>query len=161
MARAEAVYQQERIQQPQETADKNYQAAKLENSYAGLIGKTIEPAIQPLGFDWRIGIALVTSFAAREVFVGTMATLYSVGEDDKGMTLSDKMRAAKRKDGTVLFSLAAGISLMIFYVFAMQCMSTLAITRRETKTWKWPAIQFVYMTSLAYLMSFIAYQLLK
>ena len=126
-----------------------------------MIGKTIEPAIQPLGFDWRIGIALVTSFAAREVFVGTMATLYSVGEDDKGLTLSDKMRAAKRKDGTVLFSLAAGISLMIFYVFAMQCMSTLAITRRETKTWKWPVIQFVYMTSLAYLMSFIAYQLLK
>jgi ferrous iron transport protein B len=161
MARAEAIYQQESIQQPQETADKNYQAAKLENSYAGLIGKTIEPAIRPLGFDWRIGIALVTSFAAREVFVGTMATLYSVGEDDKGMTLSDKMRAAKRKDGTVLFSLAAGISLMIFYVFAMQCMSTLAITRRETKTWKWPVIQFVYMTSLAYLMSFIAYQLLK
>jgi ferrous iron transport protein B len=90
-----------------------------------------------------------------------MATLYSVGEDDKGLLLSDKMRAAKRKDGSVLFSLATGISLMIFYVFAMQCMSTLAITRRETKTWKWPAIQFVYMTSLAYLMSFIAYQLLK
>jgi ferrous iron transport protein B len=134
---------------------------ELENSYAGILGKAIEPAIQPLGFDWRIGIALITSFAAREVFVGTMATLYSVGEDDKGLLLSDKMRAAKREDGTVLFSLATGISLMIFYVFAMQCMSTLAITRRETKTWKWPAIQFVYMTSLAYVMSFIAYQLLK
>ena len=138
-----------------------YKTTKLENSYAGILGKAIEPAIRPLGFDWRIGIALITSFAAREVFVGTMATLYSVGEDDKGLVLSDKMRAAKREDGTVLFSLATGISLMIFYVFAMQCMSTLAITRRETKTWKWPAIQFVYMTSLAYLMSFIAYQLLK
>ncbi len=139
----------------------SYKQTTLENSYAGIIGKAIEPAIKPLGFDWRIGIALVTSFAAREVFVGTMATLYSVGEDDKGLLLSDKMRAAKREDGTILFSLATGISLMIFYVFAMQCMSTLAITRRETKTWKWPAIQFVYMTSLAYLMSFIAYQLLK
>jgi ferrous iron transport protein B len=144
-----------------EQVEKNYHASKLENSYAGLIGKTIEPVIEPLGFDWRIGIALVTSFAAREVFVGTMATLYSVGENDKGLLLSEKMRLAKRKDGSVLFSLATGISLMIFYVFAMQCMSTLAITRRETKSWKWPAIQFVYMTSLAYLMSFIAYQLLK
>jgi ferrous iron transport protein B len=107
-----------------EEVEKKYHAAKLENSYAGIIGKAIEPAIEPLGFDWRIGIALVTSFAAREVFVGTMATLYSVGENDKGLLLSDKMRAAKRKDGSALFSLAAGISLMIFYVFAMQCMST-------------------------------------
>jgi len=162
MAEAEAQYQKEKTETTQAgNADKNYQAAKLENSYAGLIGKTMEPAIEPLGFDWRIGIALVTSFAAREVFVGTMATLYSVGEDDKGLLLSDKMRAAKRKDGTLLFSLATGISLMIFYVFAMQCMSTLAVTRRETKTWKWPIVQFVYMTSIAYLMSFIAFQLLK
>lgn len=144
-----------------EDVENNYKTTQLENSYAGILGKAIEPAIEPLGFDWRIGIALITSFAAREVFVGTMATLYSVGEDDQGLVLSEKMRAAKRKDGSVLFSLATGISLMIFYVFAMQCMSTLAITRRETKTWKWPAIQFVYMTSLAYLMSFIAYQLLK
>jgi ferrous iron transport protein B len=138
-----------------------YKTTELENSYAGILGKAIEPVIKPLGFDWRIGIALITSFAAREVFVGTMATLYSVGEDDKGLVLSDKMRAAKREDGTTLFTLETGISLMIFYVFAMQCMSTLAITRRESKTWKWPAIQFVYMTSLAYVMSFIAYQLLK
>lgn len=163
MARVEVQYQKEQIKKllPVDEINKRYQSAKLENSYAGLIGKTIEPAIEPLGFDWRIGIALVTSFAAREVFVGTMATLYSVGEDDKGLLLSDKMRAAKRKDGSILFSLATGISLMIFYVFAMQCMSTLAITRRETKTWKWPIIQFVYMTSIAYVMSFIAYQLLK
>jgi ferrous iron transport protein B len=135
--------------------------AKLENSYAGILGRAIEPAIQPLGYDWRIGIALITSFAAREVFVGTMATLYSVGEDDQGMLLRDKLRSAKKEDGTPLFTLATGISLMLFYLFAMQCMSTLAITRRETKTWKWPVIQFTYMTTIAYIMSFIAYQLLK
>ena len=135
--------------------------AKLENSYAGILGRSIEPAIQPLGYDWRIGIALITSFAAREVFVGTMATLYSVGEDDQGLLLRDKLRSAKKEDGTPLFTLATGISLMLFYLFAMQCMSTLAITRRETKTWKWPVIQFVYMTGIAYIMSFIAYQLLK
>jgi len=135
--------------------------AKLENSYAGILGRSIEPAIQPLGYDWRIGIALITSFAAREVFVGTMATLYSVGEDDQGLLLRDKLRSAKKEDGTPLFTLAMGISLMLFYLFAMQCMSTLAITRRETKTWKWPVIQFVYMTGIAYIMSFIAYQLLK
>ena len=135
--------------------------AKLENSYAGILGRSIEPAIQPLGYDWRIGIALITSFAAREVFVGTMATLYSVGEDDQGLLLRDKLHAAKKEDGTPLFTLATGISLMLFYLFAMQCMSTLAITRRETKSWKWPVIQFAYMTAIAYIMSFIAYQLLK
>lgn len=140
---------------------RDYAAAKLENSYAGILGKSIEPAIAPLGYDWRIGIALITSFAAREVFVGTMATLYSVGEDDEGLLLRDKMKAARRKDGSVVFTLAAGVSLMVFYVFAMQCMSTLAITRRETKSWKWPVIQFVYMTAIAYFMSFLAYQLLK
>jgi ferrous iron transport protein B len=138
-----------------------YAAAKLENSYAGLLGKTIEPAIKPLGFDWKIGIAIICSFAAREVFVGTMATLYSVGEDDEGLLLRDKMRAAKKEDGTPMFTLATGVSLMIFYVFAMQCMSTLAITKRETKTWKWPVIQFTYMTAIAYIMSLIVYQLLK
>ncbi|SHF53149.1 ferrous iron transport protein B [Flavisolibacter ginsengisoli] len=135
--------------------------AKLENSYAGILGKSIEPGIKPLGYDWRIGIALITSFAAREVFVGTMATLYSVGEDEQGMLLRDKLRAAKKEDGTPLFTMATGISLMLFYLFAMQCMSTLAITRRETKSWKWPIIQFTYMTTIAYVMSFIAYQLLK
>lgn len=138
-----------------------YSAAKLQNSYAGILGKSIEPGIEPLGYDWRIGIALITSFAAREVFVGTMATLYSVGEGDEGMLLRDKLHAAKKKDGTPLFSLATGISLMLFYLFAMQCMSTLAIVKRETKSWKWPVIQFVYMTAIAYLMSLIAYQVLK
>lgn len=135
--------------------------ARLENSYAGILGRAIEPAIKPLGYDWRIGIALITSFAAREVFVGTMATLYSVGEDDQGLLLRDKLHAAKKENGTPLFTLATGISLMLFYLFAMQCMSTLAITRRETKSWKWPVIQFTYMTTIAYIMSLIAYQLLK
>lgn len=159
----EAQYQQARIvnSEKADEVEKNYHSARLENSYAGVLGKTIEPVIKPLGFDWRIGISLVTSFAAREVFVGTMATLYSVGDDEEGLLLRDKMKAARRPDGTPLFTLAAGISLMIFYVFAMQCMSTLAVTRRETKTWKWPVIQFFYMTGLAYLMSFLAYQLLK
>jgi ferrous iron transport protein B len=139
----------------------DYAAAKLQNSYAGLLGQAIEPAIKPLGFDWKIGIAIITSFAAREVFVGTMATLYSVGEDDEGLLLRDKMRAAKKEDGTPMFTLATGVSLMIFYVFAMQCMSTLAITKRETKTWKWPVIQLTYMTAIAYLASLVVYQLLK
>ena len=142
--------------------NKTIYAARLENSYAGILGKAIEPVIVPLGYDWRIGIALITSFAAREVFVGTMATLYSVGEGDQNsLKLQDKMKAAKRADGTPLYTLATGISLMIFYLFAMQCMSTLAVVRRETRSWKWPMIQLVYMTGLAYIMSFIAYQLLK
>lgn len=138
-----------------------WNSERLQNSYAGILGKSIEPAIRPLGFDWRIGIALITSFAAREVFVGTMATLFSVGENDEGMLLRDKLHAANKKDGTPLFTLATGISLMLFYLFAMQCMSTLAIVKRETGTWKWPVIQFVYMTALAYVMCLIAYQFLK
>lgn len=140
----------------------NYKSELLENSYAGLLGKSIEPAITPLGFDWKIGIALITSFAAREVFVGTMATLYSVGDDDKGsLLLKEKMRAAKRPDGTPVFNLATGLSLMIFYVFAMQCMSTLAVVKRETRGWKWPIIQFIYMTGLAYLMSLLCYSIFR
>jgi ferrous iron transport protein B len=163
MSRVEEKYKSEIVKNPSvaDSLHVVYNTAKLENSYAGILGKSIEPAIQPLGYDWRIGIALITSFAAREVFVGTMATLYSVGEDDEGLLLRDKLRAAKKEDGSPLFTLATGVSLMIFYLFAMQCMSTLAITRRETKTWKWPVIQFVYMTTIAYIMSFIAYQLLK
>lgn len=138
-----------------------YGNAKLENSYVGLMGRAIEPAIQPLGYDWKIGIALVTSFAAREVFVGTMATLYSVGDDQNEGPLKEKMRAAVRSDGTPVYSLATGVSLMLFYVFAMQCMSTLAIVKRETRSWKWPIIQLLYMTGLAYVFSLVAYQLLK
>lgn len=145
-----------------EQLNKEYHAARLENSYAGILGKAIEPAITPLGYDWKIGIALITSFAAREVFVGTMATLYSVGEqDENSLLLRDKMKTAKTADGRPVYTLASGLSLMIFYVFAMQCMSTLAVVKRETRSWKWPLIQLIYMTGLAYLMSLIVYQLLK
>ncbi len=143
--------------------EKQKKAALLENSFAGILGKAIEPAIRPLGYDWKIGIALITSFAAREVFVGTMATLYSVGDDtgDNDSTLREKMNAAVKPDGSKVYTLATGLSLMIFYVFAMQCMSTLAVVKRETRSWKWPAIQLVYMTALAYLLSFTAYCLFK
>ncbi|MBZ5857439.1 ferrous iron transport protein B [Flavihumibacter profundi] len=136
-------------------------AAKLANSYAGIIGKSMEPVIAPLGYDWKIGIALVTSFAAREVFVGTMATLYSVGDndDDSGMLLREKMHQAKKADGTAVYTLATGLSLMVFYVLAMQCMSTLAVVKRETRSWKWPVIQLLYMTTLAYLMSLLVYKI--
>jgi ferrous iron transport protein B len=135
----------------------------LENSYAGVLGKSIEPAISPLGYDWKIGIALITSFAAREVFVGTMATLYSVGEDkdENNTTLRQKMAAAVRPDGTKVYNLATGLSLLVFYVLAMQCMSTLAVVKRETKSWKWPVIQLFYMTGLAYIFSFAVYHLFK
>jgi len=131
----------------------------LENSYAGIAGRTIEPILKPLGYDWKIGIALITSFAAREVFVGTMATLYSVGDqdDDSNQTLRDKLNAAIRPDGSKVYTLATGVSLMIFYVFAMQCMSTLAIVKKETGTWKWPIIQLFYMTALAYVLSWVAF----
>lgn len=141
--------------------ENDYANAKLENSYVGIAGKAIEPVVQPLGYDWKIGIALITSFAAREVFVGTMATLYSVGDEENEGPLKEKMRAATRPDGSPVYSVATGVSLMLFYVFAMQCMSTLAIVKRETRTWKWPLIQLVYMTGLAYVMSWIAYQLLS
>lgn len=166
-SRQEAVKQQYEMQLQQhpeqkETLSKAYHAQKLENSFAGILGKSIEPAISPLGYDWKIGIALVTSFAAREVFVGTMATLYSV-EDNKSstLTLRQKMNAAVKEDGSKVYDLAGGISLMIFYLLAMQCMSTLAVVKRETGSWKWPVIQLIYMTGLAYLVSLIVYQLLK
>ena len=142
---------------------KEKSAAHLESSYAGILGKTIEPAIRPLGYDWKIGIALITSFAAREVFIGTMATLYSVegGKNANVQTLRQRMASATREDGAKVYTLATGVSLMIFYAFAMQCMSTLAVVKRETRSWKWPMIQLIYMTSLAYVMSLLAFQLLK
>ncbi len=135
----------------------------LETSYAGILGKAIEPVIRPLGYDWKIGIALITSFAAREVFVGTMATLYSVGNDadENSETLRQKMSAATWPNGAKVYTLAAGLSLLVFYALAMQCMSTLAVVKRETKTWKWPIIMLVYMTGLAYIMSFITFHLFK
>jgi len=134
---------------------------KLENSYIGKIGKTIEPAIRPLGYDWKIGIAVVTSFAAREVFVGTLATIYSVGNNNDDSTIKSKMQADVRADGTKIFNFATGISLLLFYAFAMQCASTLAITKKETNTWKWPIIQLVFMSGFAYITALLAYQILK
>ena len=138
-------------------------SAKLENSYAGVLGHVIEPVIRPLGFDWKIGIALITSFAAREVFVGTMATIYSVnGSAEKMESVYEKMHEAKNpQTGQPVFTLAVAFSLMMFYAFAMQCASTVAVVYRETKNWRWPAIQFAYMTVLAYAASFITYNLLK
>lgn len=138
--------------------NKQWAAEKLQHSYAGHLGKSIEPLIAPLGYDWKIGIALITSFAAREVFVGTMATLYSVEETDDS-SLREKMAAATHADGTKVYTLPAAFSLLIFYMLAMQCMSTLAIVKRETRSWKWPVIQLSYMTVLAYGMSWIVYQL--
>lgn len=144
-----------------ETAAADLLAAKqIEASFAGHLGKFIEPAIKPLGFDWKIGIALITSFAAREVFVGTMATIYSIGSVEDEYSVRDQM--AKERDpetGALVYSMATSLSLLIFYVFAMQCMSTLAVVRRETKSWKWPLIQFTFMTALAYFGSLLVYQL--
>jgi ferrous iron transport protein B len=136
---------------------------KLENSYAGVFGHVIEPVIKPLGFDWKIGIALISSFAAREVFVGTMATIYSVeGDADKLESVQQKMHSATNPDtGKPVFTLAVAFSLMMFYAFAMQCASTVAVVYRETKDWRWPAAQFAYMTALAYTASFIVYHFLK
>jgi ferrous iron transport protein B len=135
---------------------------QIEASYAGHIGKFLEPAIEPLGFDWKIGIALVTSFAAREVFVGTMATIYSIGSQEDEFSIRERMaQEVNPKTGEKVYNQATSWSLLLFYVFAMQCMSTLAVVKRETNSWKWPAIQFFFMTGLAYLASFVAYQVLS
>jgi ferrous iron transport protein B len=161
---------EQKYQQPQYAKQLNpddlkraINSEKLENSYAGVLGHVIEPVIRPLGFDWKIGIALITSFAAREVFVGTMATIYSVdGNADKIESVQKKMASAKNaQTGQPVFSLAVAFSLMMFYAFAMQCASTVAVVYRETKNWRWPAIQFAYMTVLAYAASLLAYNLLK
>ena len=134
---------------------------KLENSYMGYLGKAITPIVAPLGYDWKIGIAVLTSFAAREVFVGTLATIYAVGTDEVD-TIQNRMAAETnpRTKGK-LFNLASGVSLMLFYAFAMQCMSTLAVVKRETNSWYWPSIQFTFMSGMAYLVALIAYQILK
>lgn len=133
---------------------------KLEHSYIGQAGKAFEPVVKPLGYDWKIGIAVLTSFAAREVFVGTLATIYSVGSDEEE-TIKNRMAAELDEDGEPLFNLASGISLMLFYAFAMQCMSTLAIVKRETNSWKWPMIQLGFMSVFAYIIALIAYQILS
>ena len=134
-------------------------AFKLEHSFIGLLGKSIEPAIAPLGFDWKIGIALISSFAAREVFVGTLATIYSVGSDGEE-TIKNRMAAERKPNGKPLFDLPTGVSLMLFYAFALQCMSTLAIVKKETNSWRWPMIQLFSMTAIAYLSALIVYQIL-
>lgn len=162
-AEVQAIAQAQQQQLSPEQQDNFVASAKLESSYIGHFGRFIEPAIRPLGYDWKIGIALITSFAAREVFIGTMATIYSIGSDaDNEDTIKHRMQAELNPaTGQPMYTPALAFSLLIFYVFAMQCMSTIAIVYRETKGWKWPAIQFVYMTSLAYLGSFLVYNFFK
>ena len=134
-------------------------AFKLENSFAGIFGKTLEPAIKPLGYDWKIGIALVTSFAAREVFVGTMATIYSIGSEEES-TIKSRMKAEINPNtGGPMYTPAVALSLLVFYAFAMQCMSTMAIVKKETNSWKWPMLQLFYMTGLAYICSFLVFNI--
>ncbi len=145
-----------------DSINRQYASEKIEASYAGIMGKKIEPIIKPLGFDWKIGIGLITSFAAREVFVGTMATIYSANQEGDGLSIRERISLEKNLEtGLPRYSIAVCVSLLLFYAFAMQCMSTLAVTYRETKTIKWPVIQFAYLTALAYFASFIAFNLLK
>ena len=140
--------------------DYEIQSYRLENSYIGYAGKILEPILNPLGFDWKIGIAIITSFAAREVFVGTLATIFSVGSENVD-TIKEKMSYQRKQNGQLLFNLPTGVSLMVFYAFALQCMSTIAIVKKETNSWKWPAIQFTFMTIIAYISALIVYQTLS
>ena len=159
---AAEIVSQEYALEPLEASELENKIAsfRLENSYIGILGKMVEPLIRPLGYDWKIGIALISSFAAREVFVGTLATIYSV-ESDTEETIKKRMAGEIRNDGTALFNLPTGISLMLFYAFAMQCMSTLAIVKKETNSWKWPTTQLFSMSIIAYIVALIAYQTLK
>ena len=158
---AEEIVRQEQAQYQltEEALSTKIASHKLEHSFIGILGKTIEPAIAPLGFDWKIGIALISSFAAREVFVGTLATIYSVGNDQEE-TIKNRMAAERKPNGEALFDLPTGVSLMLFYAFALQCMSTLAIVKKETNSWKWPMIQLFSMTVIAYLFALTVYQIL-
>jgi ferrous iron transport protein B len=163
-ARETVVQQSQNLRLTEEGLENRISAYKLEHSYAGIIGKAIEPAIRPLGFDWKIGIALITSFAAREVFVGTMSTIYSIGNvsEDDSETIKSRMQAEINPDtGGPRFTPAVGFSLLVFYTFAMQCMSTIAVVYRETNGWKWPAIQLAYMTALAYFSAMAVYQFMS
>ncbi len=158
-ARQTALEQAQSRQLDEQDTQNLIAAKEIEASYAGLLGKSMEPLIKPLGYDWKIGIALITSFAAREVFVSTMSTIYSIGSDAEPMRLKDRMAQDINPDtGQPTYGLATAVSLLLFYVLAMQCMSTLAVVRRETGSWKWPALQFFFMTGLAYLVSLMAYQ---
>ncbi len=161
---AEQIVKQEVVSQQLLETELEHKVAsyKLEHSYIGIVGKTMEPIIKPLGYDWKIGIALATSFAAREVFVGTLATIYSVGSTgDEKETIKDKMRQEVHASGEKVFTFASGISLLLFYAFAMQCMGTLAVVKRETNSWKWPLIQLFGMSGIAYISALIAFQFLK
>jgi ferrous iron transport protein B len=161
-ARATVLAQSSNLRLTEQGLEDRIAAYKLENSYAGVIGKSIEPIIKPLGYDWKIGIALLTSFAAREVFVGTMATIYSIGsvsEDDQNTIKERLTKEVNPETGGPRFTPAVGLSLLIFYTFAMQCMSTIAVVYRETKGWKWPLLQLLYMTALAYISAFAVYQI--
>jgi ferrous iron transport protein B len=145
-----------------ESAERLVTSKKLEASYAGRAGQWIEPAIAPMGFDWKIGVALISSFAAREVFVGTMSVLYASGDEEEPRKLQVKMQEARHPEtGKPVFTMASIASLLVFYIFAMQCMSTLAVTYRETGHWKWPLLQLLYMTGLAFLASTGVYQILS
>ena len=137
------------------------ESVELEYSFAGYMGKIIEPAIRPLGYDWKIGIALISSFAAREVFVGTLSTIYSVGSEDEQPIIQRLKTEKDIKTGQLRFNTATSISLLLFYVFALQCMSTLAIVKKETGQWKYAMFQFFAFTAMAYIISFICFQLLK
>jgi ferrous iron transport protein B len=134
-------------------------AMAIEHSLAGQLGKWMEPAIEPMGFDWKIGIGLIASFAAREVFVSTMSIIYSVEDSEDLKPLRDRLRSEKRRDGSPVYTPRVCLSLMVFYVFAMQCLSTVAVVRRETNGWKWPLFQFAYMTLTALLASTLVYQI--
>jgi ferrous iron transport protein B len=142
--------------------EKQIAAVQLENSYIGIIGKSIEPIIAPIGYDWKMGICLITSFAAREVFVGSLATIYSVDQtEDDATPLISRLREETKADGSKTYTLASGMSLLVFYVFAMQCMATLAVVKRETKSWKWPLIQLFYMGTLAYFAAYFTFNLFQ
>jgi ferrous iron transport protein B len=134
--------------------------ATLRNSFAGRLGHAIEPAIRPLGFDWQIGIGIIASFAAREVFVSTMSTVYNVGagKDEEPENLANILKEQKRPDGSPIYTPLLGVTLMVFYVLALQCVSTVAVVRRETNSWKWPLFQWAYMAVLAWTMAFVTYQ---
>ena len=139
--------------------DREAAGENLRQSFAGHLGRLIEPIIAPLGFDWKMGIGIITSFAAREVFVSTMSTVYNVGKTDanpSGMTsLAQTLQGQKRPDGTPVYTPLTAVTLMVFYVFALQCVSTVAIVRRETNSWKWPAFQWLYMGALAWGLAFL------
>ena len=146
---------------PLEALNKDEAGEKLRGSFAGRLGRFIEPAIRPLGFDWKIGVGIVASFAAREVFVSTMSLVYNVGDYERSeastSSLAQTMKRQTRPDGTPVYTTLVAITLMIFYVFALQCVSTVAVVRRETNSWKWPVFQWLYMGALAWTLAFLVY----